>query len=498
MFPHALLLLPVLLVTPPAPPARVELVFGGDIIPHGEVKLAAEEHAEYPPEWEPRKAKKGAQPPASLNNDGWDALFAPVAEVFRAADVAVVNLETPVTDNRRAVTRSLLFNAPSSMVRGLAAANVKLVSTANNHALDQHPKGLVETLRHLDAAGIHHVGTGATFDAAWEPVFMEVNGVKLGFLAMTRWLNGFRNPKSPEGPHVAFVPYDLKKDASGVSVEVALEKVRAAAARCDALIVMVHWGVEYASTPRPEDVKLGRDLVEAGAAAVIGHHPHVLQPLESYQTASGRKALIVYSLGNLLANQARFYRYVPGKEGKDGDTRDSLLVRLTLERREAGAAVSLGEVAVVPVWIENNAVGGGKEPRRIQPVLLERMVAAASEQLSRVEARGAELALEKARAVEQGTKWPGVKALRAMASEERKALRARLQEERRARAERMKLERALRQEKALLERTLALARFRRERILRMVPEGVAVAPLEASKPMAGGRTALSPLAPRSP
>ncbi len=504
MFTPVALLLPVLLATTPAPPARVDLVFGGDVIPHGEVKKSARDHTQYPPEWEPAKAKKGAVPPPSLNNDGWDALLAPIAEVMRTADVAVVNLETPVTDNPKAVTRSMLFNAPSSLVRGLAAANVKLVSTGNNHALDQNPAGLVETLKHLDATGLRHTGTGTTFDAAWEPVFMEVEGVKLGFLSMTRWLNGYQNPKKKELPHVAFVPYDLKVDPSGITVEQALEKVRAAAAQCEALIVMIHWGTEYAPKPDAKDVQLGRDLLEAGAAVVIGHHPHVLQPLESYQTASGRKALIVYSLGNLVANQSRFYRHVPGEDGKEGDTRDSFLVRLALVRREAGAAVELGDVAVVPVWIENNAVRSNyRDPRLIQPVLLERMLAAANEQLASVETRSAQVQAAQALAAEQGTKPPDAKALRALPPEERKALLARLKEEKKAQAERAKLERELRKEKALVELKLSLAKLRRERILRMVPAGIEVAshaqvpppPQPQPPPQVDGGSTAAPAAP---
>lgn len=486
MFTPVVLLVPLLLATqpvPPAQPARVDLVFGGDVIPHGEVKKSARDHLQYPPEWDPKKAKKGEQPPPSLNNDGWDPLLAPIAEVMRTADVAVVNLETPVTDNPKAVTRSMLFNAPSSLVRGLAAANVKLVSTGNNHALDQNPAGLLETLKHLDATGIRHTGTGASFDAAWEPVFLEVEGVKLGFLSMTRWLNGYQNPKKQELPHVAFVPYDLKADPSGITVEQALEKVRAAAAQCEALIVMIHWGVEYAPKPDPKDVQLGKDLLEAGAAVVIGHHPHVLQPLETVQTASGRKALVVYSLGNLVANQSRFYRHVPGEDGKEGDTRDSFLVRFALTRKEPGAPVELSDVAVVPVWIENNAVRSDyRDPRLIQPVLLERMLASANEQLASVETRSAEVQAAKALAAEQGTKPPDAKTLRAMPLEERKALLARLQEEKKAHAERLKLERALRREKALVELKLSLAKLRRERILRMVPEGIQVASVEAPKP----------------
>jgi poly-gamma-glutamate synthesis protein (capsule biosynthesis protein) len=404
----------------------VELVFGGDVIPHGAVKQVAKEHARTAP------AEQKGVPPQSLNNEGWDHVFGPIADVLRSADVAVVNLETPVTDNKKAVTRELLFNAPSGMVRALAAAGVKVVSTANNHARDQHLNGILETLQHLDAAGIRHTGTGASSEAAWEPVVMEVKGVRFGFLSFTRWLNGYANPKDPAEAHVAFVPYPVHAKDRGVSVEHAVERVRMAAARCDVLIVMVHWGIEYAGQPRPEEQKLARELIDAGAGAVIGHHPHVLQPLESYTTAEGRKGLIAYSLGNLVANQSRFYTYKPGKADKQGDTRDSMLLRVAFARREAGGPVELDGVSVMPVWIENNArTRKKKELRNIQPVLIDRELDAINERVALLEARGEPT-------------------------------------DRKEKAE-------LKKERAVLQQRLTTHKFRREGILKMVPEGFAVA-----------------------
>jgi poly-gamma-glutamate synthesis protein (capsule biosynthesis protein) len=415
----ALLLMPLLCA---ASPGRVELVFGGDVIPHGEVKKVAQVHA-----------RSGAVPPGgseapSLNHEGWDHVFGPIADVLRTADIGVVNLETPVTDNRKAVTRELLFNAPSAMVKSLASAGVKVVSTGNNHARDQHPEGLLETLRHLDAAGIRHTGTGASKSAAWEPAFVDVRGMKVGFLSFTRWLNGYSNPKVDTGPHVAFVPYPEHKHHRGLKPEEAMEAVRAAAARCDALVVLVHWGREYQDSPHPEDRKLGRMLVDAGAKAVIGHHPHVLQPLEAYTAADGRRGLIAYSLGNLVANQDRFYRHAPGRKGAAGDKRDSMLLRVTLARPAPGAPMALEDVAVLPVWIENNAVGRSrKEPRNIQPVLLDRELEAVAERLAVLSARPTPL------------------------------------------------DKAMRQELARLKLRQSGSQHRRERILRMLPEGFAVA-----------------------
>lgn len=379
MFTPAFLLVPLLCV---ASPQRVELVFGGDVIPHGEVKDAAAQHLR------PTSGDTGSS--RTLNNEGWDHVFGPISDVLRSADLAMVNLETPVSGVPRAPTGPLIFDAPPAMARALASAGVDVVSIANNHAFDQRREGIVSTWRHLAEAGLRAVGSGPTEAAAWEPLVLEKHGLRIGFLSFTRLINGARNPVDPDAaPQVAYVPYDVKRSGSGLTPGAAVELVRAAARRCDALIVAIHWGIEYSPTPTAEDRRLARALLEAGALAIIGHHPHVLQPIETYRTSTGRDTLIAFSLGNLIANQGRFYRGLRSAED-DGRKRDSLLLRLSLQRPRPDAPVSLAGMSVLPVWIENNhsaALGRGKVARHIQPVLLDEELRAIHERLSALTGR---------------------------------------------------------------------------------------------------------------
>jgi poly-gamma-glutamate synthesis protein (capsule biosynthesis protein) len=360
----------------------VELVFGGDVIPHGEVKEAAADHA--------RASPGDAGSARSLNNEGWDHVFGPIADVLRSADVSMVNLETPVSGDPLARTAPLLFDAPPALLHALAAAGVDVVSLANNHAFDQRRAGIEATWRHLAEAGLQGVGSGASEAAAWEPLIVEKHGMRIGFLSFTRWFNGSNNPAEPDvSPHVAYVPYSLRASGNWRSPESAVELVRAAARRCDALIVAIHWGIEYLHTPQPEDRGLARALLEAGALAIIGHHPHVLQPIEPYRTRSGRDTLIAFSLGNLIANQDRHYIHGRRTEA-DGSKRDSVLLRLSLSRPQPGAPVSLDGVSVLPVWIENNhyvALGRDQVPRHIQPVLLDEELQAIHARLQTLSAR---------------------------------------------------------------------------------------------------------------
>ncbi|ATB35362.1 hypothetical protein CYFUS_000774 [Cystobacter fuscus] len=365
-----------------APAERVDLVFGGDIIPHDGVKQAAAAHALRQP--------GDAARAESLNHEGWDFVLEPIARELGAADLAVVNLETPISGNPRAPTAPLIFDAPPQLAHALVTAGVDVVSIANNHAFDQRRAGIPATWSHLDAAGLMHVGSAPSEAMAWEPLVLERKGMRVGLLSITRWLNGASNPEDPDrSPHVAHVPYRAKNQR-GLTPEAAAALVGAAARRCDALIVMIHWGTEYSHSPKPEDRQLAQSLLEAGALAVVGHHPHVLQPIESYRTRAGRDTVVAFSLGNLIANQDGYYVHGAGAEAR-GRKRDSMLFRLSLSRPHPGAPVELAGTSVLPVWIDTNYVVALRERQgqhRIQPVLLDEELKTLSDRLLAFSASG--------------------------------------------------------------------------------------------------------------
>jgi poly-gamma-glutamate synthesis protein (capsule biosynthesis protein) len=214
----------------------------------------------------------------------------------------------------------------------------------------------------------------------WQPVITEANGIKVGWLGMTRWLNGNRNPDKDDQPHVNFFPYPGEAGgAPGADEAQVLEAVKAARAQCDFLVVSIHWGIEYAPAPRPEDVDVAHKMLEAGASVIVGHHPHVLQPVETYTTQDGRNTVIFYSLGNFLSNQSR--TYVDGlMPDKDGDPRDEMIAEFSAVRKDygpAGIRVELGHVGILPVWGENNRndiAAGRTKTAIIRPILMDREI----------------------------------------------------------------------------------------------------------------------------
>lgn len=350
-------------VTPyPHDLAQVTFAVAGDVIPHEPVRAAA-------------KAAGDGEP-------GWDSLFSNVADVFQSADFGFVNLETPVAPNHSHGTKPFLFDAPVELPQALKANGIKIVSFANNHVMDQGWAGFAESRDHLREIGLLFAGTSDNAATAWQPVITESNGIKVGWLGMTRWLNGGRNPDKDDQPHVNFYPYPGESNgAPGADEATVLAAVKSARAQCDLLVVSVHWGVEYATAPRPEDVDLAHKMLEAGASVIVGAHPHVLQPIETYRTQDGRDTVIFYSLGNFLSNQSR--GYVDGlNPDSNGEPRDEMIGLFAAVRRDygpAGVRVELGHVGMLPVWEENNrndiAAGRDKTPV-IKPALIDREIPA--------------------------------------------------------------------------------------------------------------------------
>jgi len=310
----------------PPPPAeivgQVSFAVTGDIMAHGEVKKAA-----------------------AAADGGWDSLYAPVVPLVKPADIAFGNLETPIAPDHDHGSRSFVFNAPPAMLDALKRAGFDVVLFANNHVYDQDRDGFVESLSRIEASGLKEVGAGKDRASAQAPLRLEVNGLKLAWFGAAQFFNDPKNVDDPKQPYANLLdPKQLT------------EAIRAVRPEVDAVLVSLHWGVEYMEAPRQSEIDLAHQLFEAGADVIIGSHPHVLQPIEVYRAGDGRTCLCLYSLGNFISNQSR--KYLPhASSDKVGDTRDGAIARFTLQKRSygaAGTAVNLADVSYAPLWTENN------------------------------------------------------------------------------------------------------------------------------------------------
>jgi poly-gamma-glutamate synthesis protein (capsule biosynthesis protein) len=242
--------------------------------------------------------------------------------VFTKADVVIGNLECPISVRGKAVeNKKFTLRAGSIAAKALKTAGFRVVTLANNHAMDFGPQALKDTLASLDENGILYTGAGMDLDDARSPALLKIKGKTLAFLAysLTFPLEFFASMKRPgTGPGYAeFVKEDI-------------ERVRPVA---DIVVVYFHWGAELMTAAKDYQIALGRQAVDWGADVVLGAHPHVLQELEVYK---GR--LIAYSLGN----------FVFGSESNR--TNDSMILLLTFKGK------GLARVEAVPLDVNNYRV----------------------------------------------------------------------------------------------------------------------------------------------
>ncbi|MDP2875999.1 MAG: CapA family protein [Holophaga sp.] len=304
---------------PPAPQSppttQVTLVAVGDLLMHQDVKRAARERL-----------------------DGFQGLWNDVQPLFDEADVVFGNLETAIAPTTGQPGRPFVFNAPGDLPFSLKASGFTVLSTANNHAFDQGSKGVLETLQRLNALGLTAVGSGPNRAQAEASRIVECKGLRIAFLAYTDLLNSNLN-RDPNGPWIACLDLDS-----------ALATVRSVRAQADFVVVSLHWGNEYEHEPRPRQREVATRLIGAGVDLLLGHHPHVLQPLE-WLESEGRRGAVIFSLGNFISNQDRIYD--PSRMPiSAGDNRDGAALVATLRKGPEGTA--LETVRIEPLWTENN------------------------------------------------------------------------------------------------------------------------------------------------
>lgn len=210
------------------------------------------------------------------------------------ADLFLVNLECPFTDRGEKLPKNFNFRARPEFVASLLAGGVDAVSLANNHLMDFGVVGLMDTISVLDQAKIPHFGAGLNLAEARRPAIIERNGIRLALLGY--FFLGTRNIEPR-----AVIATDTTPGVAGhydseeAMLAMLREDIALAKTRADLVIPFFHWGKEGEHTPQPYQVRLAHAAVDAGAAAVLGSHPHVLQGMELYQGAP-----IIYSLGNFV------------------------------------------------------------------------------------------------------------------------------------------------------------------------------------------------------
>jgi poly-gamma-glutamate synthesis protein (capsule biosynthesis protein) len=292
---------------PPPGPATMTLAFAGDLLTHLPLVDQARRY--------------GAAAGAAYD---FGPMLAPMRPVLEPVDVAICHLEVPVAPAGTAPTGYPSFGAPGEVVDAVAAAGYDGCSTASNHSLDRGRAGIDATLARLDQAGLRHAGTARSAEEAGTTTLYEVDGAQVAHLSYAYGFNGYRLP--------ADAPFAANQiDVGRIAADAAAARQRGA----DLVVVSLHWGTEYRHEPDAyqRDVA-GRLLPSPDIDLVIGHHAHVVQPIEQVEGT-----YVVWGLGNQLANQAQ----VPRSDG--------LTVVVTAAKQPDGR-YRVGGIEAVPTYVE--------------------------------------------------------------------------------------------------------------------------------------------------
>jgi len=215
---------------------------------------------------------------AKIKKRGPTFPFLKVASTLKEGDVVFGNLEAVLSDSGmdRKRLSSVSMRATPEAVEGLTYAGFNILSLANNHILEHGQEALFETMNTLSQHKVKCVGVNTDMAKAREPLVVDVKGIKIAFLAY------------------CLIPDKTAYISINDSEEICID-VRKAKSQADVVVVSLHWGNEFIEKPSLSQIRLAHQIIDAGADVILGHHPHVLQGVESY-----KGAIIAYSLGNFI------------------------------------------------------------------------------------------------------------------------------------------------------------------------------------------------------
>ncbi len=269
----------------PVERARISFLAAGDNVIHPCIYMDAE---------------RRATPETRAYN--FKPMYEDVIDYIAGFDLAFINQETLMCGDGYALSGYPHFNSPQDLGRDLLDIGFDIVGIANNHMCDKGAAGLLATIDFWESdemSDILMIGGYRNREDYDDIRIIEREGVSIAFLSYTYGTNGLRLPDSSE----LVVPYINDNDI--------IRQCELAKNAADLVFVSIHWGEENISTPSSEQKRVAKLLADNGADVIIGHHPHVLQPIEWIETEDG-ETLCIYSLGNLLSAMQYWQNMVGG------------------------------------------------------------------------------------------------------------------------------------------------------------------------------------------
>ncbi|WP_421384999.1 CapA family protein [Bacillus salacetis] len=257
-------------------------------------------------------------------------MFQDVETFLKSPDFMIANQESLPGGAQLGVSSYPAFNSPYEIVDALQQLGVDAVTNANNHSLDKGAKGVLSAISHYEEIGMPYTGSFKSKEDRENIRTFNVNGISFALLAFTYGTNGIPVPQGKDYL-VNLIDLELMKKDIKKAKELGVDMV----------VLAAHWGNEYERFPNDTQKMLARELTNAGVDLLIGHHPHVLQPIEKLTTDDGREAVVIYSLGNFLSGQEGDLKNIGG------------IANVTVQKviDENGKRISFPEIGFQPTYV---------------------------------------------------------------------------------------------------------------------------------------------------
>ncbi|WP_075619512.1 CapA family protein [Paenisporosarcina indica] len=255
-------------------------------------------------------------------------MFEQVKPFIESADIAIANQETMIGGKELGLSSYPIFNSPYEIGDALKDTGIDIVTLANNHTMDKGEKGILNAVSHWNQIGMLYTGAFKSQEDRETIRTITKNGITFSFLSYTYGTNGLS------------VPQDKPYLVNLIDLTLIKKDVERAKQLSDVVVVSMHWGNEYEETPNQTQIDLAHSLSEMGTDIIIGHHPHVLQPIDLIERSDGSRTFVLYSLGNFLSAQEGVERLTGGIGG----------IEVTKVTYQGKTTIKLSDPSFVPTY----------------------------------------------------------------------------------------------------------------------------------------------------
>ncbi|HPP32124.1 MAG TPA: CapA family protein [Soehngenia sp.] len=259
--------------------------------------------------------------------------FQYVKPYVEKADFAIANIETSFSDKDKPFSGFPLFNSPVEILDAIKLTGFDLLSTANNHVLDQGKDGIIKMIDEIDKRELLYVGTSKDIYTPYRIV--DVEGIKIGIMTYAFYLNGLNSRLTDDERGRMINVFEEKRAIKDIE--------NAKADGAEFIILFLHWGNEYQTTASDYQRQTAKTLAENGADIIIGSHPHVIQDSETIDVGN-KKVNVFYSLGNFYSNQRK-------ETMGNSLTEDGAMLNLHIVKDNLSNEVKLERVTPIPTWV---------------------------------------------------------------------------------------------------------------------------------------------------